>query len=70
MSYLVGLFSVLEHEPGLADCVLGLASDPELARVLQDLNVDDTLNLASLLDVGAVSTDGKAHQVLPDCELV
>ena len=68
--YLIGLFSVFKHMSGFQDSLLVLSGDPELAGVLDKLDVDDSVKLPSLLDVVAVGADGQAHQVVADGELL
>lgn len=47
-----------------------LPVDPEGTTLLLQFNSCDTCHLPSLLDVGTMRADGKAHQVLPDLNLL
>lgn len=40
------------------------------ARLLVQVDVGDTRDLARLLDVGPMSADGQAHQVVTHCKLL
>lgn len=47
-----------------------LSIDVKGARLLVQVDVGDSRNFASLLDVGSVCTDGQTHQVVAHNELL
>lgn len=63
-------FAVLEHRPGTAHRLVRFAVNFERARVLLQINVDDTVQFSGRLYVGTVRTDRQSHQIVFDTKLV